>query len=1227
MSYRPDPALLDQLIRDRILVLDGAMGTMLQQLRLTESDFRGEQFRNHPSDLKGNNDILCLTQPEKVAGVYHAYLEAGADIIETNTFNANSFSQADYQTEAHVYEINRAAAEIAVKVAGEFSEKDPLKPRFVAGSMGPTNRSASLSPDVNDPGFRAVTFDMVREAYKEQARGLVDGGVHVLFVETVFDTLNCKAALMGIMDLLEEQPCDVKVAVSGTITDASGRTLSGQTLEAFWISVKHAPLWAIGINCSLGASEMRPYLKTLSGIADLPVICFPNAGLPNAFGEYDQSAQEMRDLISDFVAHGFVNIIGGCCGTTPAHIALLSALAADKKPREIPVVQPLSRFSGLETLEIRPDTNFVNIGERTNVTGSKAFARLIKSEDYSGALTVARNQVEGGAQIIDVNMDEGLLDSEAAMTRFLNMIASEPDIARLPIMIDSSKWSVIEAGLKCTQGKSVVNSLSLKEGEEVFLAHARLVRKYGAAVVVMAFDEAGQAETVERKVTICNRAYDLLVGIGFPPQEIIFDPNIFAIATGILEHNRLAINYIEAVSKIKAACPGALISGGVSNLSFSFRGNDKVREAMHSAFLYHAIREGMDMGIVNAGMVEVYQEIPQDLLVLVEDVIFDRNSESTEALTAYAERVKGNGKVLERDLAWRALPVEERLSHALVKGITEFIESDTEEARQQYDSPLFVIEGPLMAGMNVVGELFGSGKMFLPQVVKSARVMKLAVSYLTPFLEAEKTAVRTNGRILMATVKGDVHDIGKNIVGVVLGCNNYEIIDLGVMVPANRILDAAREHQVDVIGLSGLITPSLDEMVNVASEMERLGLTLPLLIGGATTSRTHTAVKIAPAYSGATVYVPDASHCVGVVSQLLSSQTDRRQSFLTGIEESYAEIRETHLSKNSHKEYIPIEEARRRPFRIAWDQYRPVVPGQTGIQVFREMDLSILRNYIDWTPFFLSWQLSGRYPAIFDDAVVGAEAKRLFASAEELLDRIISEQWIVANGVVGLFPANSRQDDVVLYADRERSRILGDVHFLRQQRKKAPGQAQYCLADFVAPIDSGVEDYFGMFAVTAGLGIDAHVRQFEAAHDDFQAILLKSLADRLAEAFAEYLHEYVRKTLWGYAHNEQLTNEHLIDEAYQGIRPAPGYPACPDHTEKRTIWSLLSVEEHTGMHLTESLAMHPAASVSGYYIGHPQSRYFGLGKVLEDQLRDYAGRKQMDLSEMRKWLNPNLLDG
>jgi 5-methyltetrahydrofolate--homocysteine methyltransferase len=1083
-----------------------------------------------------------------------------------------------------------------------------------------------MSPDVNDPSYRAVTFDTVKAAYKAQAQGLIDGGAHLLFVETVFDTLNCKAALMSIMEILEEAPADIRIAVSGTVTDASGRTLSGQTLEGFWTSVQHAPLWAIGLNCSLGASEIRPYLKTLSKIAGLPVICFPNAGLPNPFGEYDQTPDEMRALFSEFIDSGFVNIVGGCCGTTPEHIQALALAVEGKAPRPLPMVNPRPMFSGLEVLEVRPETNFINIGERTNVTGSKRFSKMILAGDYAGALVVARQQVEGGAQIIDVNMDEGMLDSEHAMTQFLNLIASEPDISRLPIMIDSSRWSVIEAGLKCAQGKSIVNSLSLKEGEDVFLAQARKVKMYGAAVVVMAFDEQGQAESVERKVDICKRAFRLLTQMaGFRPTDIIFDPNIFAIATGLSEHNRLAINYLDAIKAIKSSCPGVLISGGVSNLSFSFRGNNPVREAMHSSFLYHAVQAGMDMGILNAGMTEVYEEIPKDLLALVEDVIFDRSEHATEKLTDYAERVRGNGKVLQRDLAWRELPVDERLSHALVKGITEFIEVDTEEARIAYNSPLRVIEEPLMNGMNIVGDLFGTGKMFLPQVVKSARVMKMSVSYLTPFLEAEKAVVRTNGKVLMATVKGDVHDIGKNIVGVVLACNNYEIIDLGVMVPANKILAAAQEHQVDVIGLSGLITPSLDEMVGVATEMERLGLHFPLLIGGATTSKTHTAVKIAPCYSGTTIHVPDASHSVGVVSTLLSEDTSRSEKYRNEIISAYEKVRSDYAARSASKEYVPLDFARSHGVDIVWSDGSPSTPAHPGVHLFNEVSIAALRPYIDWTPFFSSWQLAGKYPDILKDPIVGKEATSLFESAQEMLDEIAKDSWLKPSGITGIFPANRVGDDVAVYTDASRATEACRFHFLRQQRKKAPGKPYYCLADFVAPYEAGC-DWIGAFAVTAGHGIETHIDRFQEVFDDYRVILLKAIADRLAEAFAEYLHEQVRQDLWGYGKDEGLTNSELIAEKYTGIRPAPGYPACPDHTEKWILWDLLDVENKTGISLTESLAMYPTSAVSGFYFGHPESHYFGLGSILQDQLEDYAVRKNMPKDEIAAWLRQNLAD-
>jgi 5-methyltetrahydrofolate--homocysteine methyltransferase len=1220
---------LDKLIKEKILVLDGAMGTMIQRYNLTEKDFRGKQFENHTIDLKGNNDILSLTKPDVIQEIHETYLEAGADIIETNTFNANPISQADYQTEALVYEMNLASARIASAAAKKYNALTPSKPRFVAGALGPTNRTASLSPDVNKPGFRAVSFDELKDAYKVQALGLVDGGVDILLIETVFDTLNCKAALFGIEELLEETGKKTKIIISGTITDASGRTLSGQTIEAFWISVKHGKLFAVGLNCALGAREIRPYLASLSKIADLPVIIYPNAGLPNEFGGYDQTAAEMRALIEEFVSSGFVNIVGGCCGTTPDHIRAMAAAVSGKAPRRIPPPAVFTQFSGLEPLTLRPDSNFVNIGERTNITGSRKFARLIKSDAYTEALDVARQQVEGGAQIIDVNMDEGLLDSQGAMTRFLHLIASEPDIARLPIMIDSSKFDVIESGLKCTQGKSIVNSISLKEGEEEFIRQAKLVKRYGAAVIVMAFDESGQAETIERKVSICQRAFSILTErVGFSPEDIIFDPNIFAIATGIREHNEYAVNYIDATRMIKALHPAVKVSGGVSNVSFSFRGNNKVREAMHAAFLYHAIQAGMDMGIVNAGMIEVYEEVEPELLKLVEDVLFNRNDEATSALTDYAEKVKGDGLVRVKDERWRQWELKDRLSHALVKGIVDYIEQDTEEARLQAEKSIHVIEGQLMDGMNIVGELFGAGKMFLPQVVKSARVMKKAVAYLTPFIEAEKEEGinYSKGKILLATVKGDVHDIGKNIVGVVLGCNNYEIIDLGVMVPAQRILSVAKEKQVDIIGLSGLITPSLDEMVFVASEMERMSMKTPLLIGGATTSKTHTAVKIDPAYSGPVIHVLDASKSVGVASVLLSEEKEKKCQFVTNTKTEYSSVRSARAAGAGRKKYIPLDEARENKYKIDWGRYVAPVPVKPGIRVFDEYPIKELRDYIDWTPFFSSWQLKGKFPSIFEDEIIGHEAKKLWDEAQILLNRLIKEEWLVAKGVIGLFPANSTGDDIEVYSDEGRDMVIARLHNLRQQRKKAAGKQHFCLSDFVAPKSSGVRDYIGGFAVTTGHGIEKWVRQFEEMHDDYHAILLKALADRLAEAFAELLHHKVRVEYWGYSPNEKLEKEELIQEKYQGIRPAPGYPACPDHTEKKIIWDWLNVEQHTGISLTESLAMYPASSVSGLYFSHPKSKYFGLGAILEDQVGDYSKRKQMTIQEVRKWLAPNIVE-
>jgi len=1215
---------LQQAVKHRILIIDGAMGTMIQQYKLEESDFRGTRFKQHPSDLKGNNDLLCITRPDVIEAIHTAYLEAGADILETNTFNSTSVSQADYGLEALAYELNLEAARIARRSADRFTMTTPDKPRFVAGTLGPLNKTLSLSPDVNNPGYRALTFDEAKNAYAEQVRGLIDGGVHILLVETIFDTLNCKAALFAIDEVCEEKNRRLPLMISGTITDASGRTLSGQTVEAFWISVKHARPFSVGLNCALGAEEMRPHLEALSSMAPCYISAYPNAGLPNEFGEYDQSPHDMCTFVEDFAASGLVNIAGGCCGTTPEHIRHIVQHLKGKTPRVPPAPLPYAMYSGMEPLIVRENTNFINIGERTNVTGSSKFAQLIKSGNFNEALTVARQQVDGGAQIIDVNMDEGLLDSEKVMVDFLNMMAAEPDIAKLPVMVDSSKFSVIEAGLKCLQGKSIVNSISMKEGEEAFIHQAKLCRRYGAAVVVMAFDELGQADTTERKVSICQRAYKILTEqVGFDPTDIIFDPNIFAVATGIEEHNNYAINFIEATRQIKATCPGVKISGGVSNLSFSFRGNNKVREAMHAAFLYHAIQAGMDMGIVNAGMIEVYEEIPKDLLARIEDVIFNRNNNATEELVRYAENLRDSGgRQLQEDLAWRDAPVETRLTHALVKGIDKFVEQDTEEARLKYPRPLHVIEGPLMDGMNVVGDLFGAGKMFLPQVVKSARVMKKSVAYLTPFIEDEKGEGkrRTNGKILLATVKGDVHDIGKNIVGVVLGCNNYEVVDLGVMVSADKILKAAIEHNVDVVGLSGLITPSLDEMVHVAREMQRLNIKLPLLIGGATTSKTHTAVKIEPQYHNApVVHVLDASRSVAVVSSLLTENTADREAFVKATKDELDRIRTARAGRQAGKQFLGLQQARENRFKIDWDNYTPPQPVFSGVKTFEDYPLEILLPYIDWTPFFQSWQLAGKYPAILEDSVVGVEAKKLLIDAKSMLRRIIDEKWLTARAVFGIFPAQTVGfDDVEIF--NEQHNLVAIAHHLRQQVLKAPGQPNYCLSDYVSPKGG---DHIGAFAVTAGIGIEKWVKHFEEQHDDYQAILLKALADRLAEALAEHLHELVRTEFWAYASGENLSNEDMIDENYLGIRPAPGYPACPEHTEKRTLWNLLQPDK-LGIDLTESFAMYPAAAVSGWYFSHPDARYFGLGQIGRDQVEDYARRKGMSAGEAEKWLAPVL---
>ena len=1220
-------ATIKSLLKDRILILDGAMGTMIQRHKLQEEDYRGERFKDFPHFLQGNNDLLSLTQPEIILDIHRTYLNSGADIIETNTFNSTTISQADYKMEFLVHELNVASAKLARQAADEFTAKNPEKPRFVAGSIGPTNRTASLSPDVNDPGFRAVSFDDLVEAYTQQIDGLVEGGVDILLIETIFDTLNAKAAIYAIDAYMEAKGLAIPVMISGTITDQSGRTLSGQTTEAFWISVSHCPnLLSIGLNCALGAAQMRPFIQELARVATVPVSAHPNAGLPNAFGEYDESAVQTGKIIWDFCKSEFLNIVGGCCGTTPAHIEEIAKVAAGFKPRTIPKHAPYMRLSGLEPLIVRPDSNFMNVGERTNVTGSAKFARLIKEENYEEAISVAVDQVEGGAQIIDINFDEGMLDSEAAMKKYVNLISAEPDIAKLPFMIDSSKWSVIKEGLKCLQGKGVVNSISLKEGEENFKAQAREILRFGAAVIVMAFDENGQADSFERKVAICQRAYDILTKeVGFPPQDIIFDPNILTIGTGIEEHNNYGLDFIKATEWIKKNLPHAKVSGGVSNLSFSFRGNNHVREAIHSAFLYHAIAKGMDMGIVNAGMIEVYEEIDKTLLELVEDLLFNRREDATERLIDFAEKIKGGDKKEAEVQEWRNGSVEERLRTALVKGIVEFVVEDTEEARQKYDYPLEVIEGPLMDGMNVVGDLFGAGKMFLPQVVKSARVMKKAVAHLIPFIEEEKKLSGNSGpagRVLMATVKGDVHDIGKNIVGVVLACNNFEIIDMGVMVPATQILDKAIEVGADVIGLSGLITPSLDEMVFVASEMERRGMKLPLLIGGATTSRIHTAVRIAPAYSGGVIHVLDASRAVPVVQNLVTDE--HRSAALAAVANEYDKLRADHAGRKSDKRYVSLENARQNKAKIDWENYEIPKPKQVGITVLNDFPLAELVPFIDWTPFFQTWELHGKFPAILTDPVVGAEASKLYDDAIAMLTDIVQHKRLQANGVVGIFPAKGLGNDDIQLFDPESGEELTQFHFLRQQTEKATGSANYCLADFIAPKESGKTDYFGGFAVTAGIGLEKMVAEFDANLDDYNSIMAKAIADRLAEAFAECLHQKVRKEIWGYAADEALPNEELIKEKYQGIRPAPGYPACPDHTEKRLLFDLLDAESNTGITLTESMAMWPAAAVSGFYFSHPESRYFNVSKIGEDQISEYANRKGLSKAEVERWLGQNL---
>lgn len=1215
---------LKQQLAQRIMVLDGGMGTMIQSYKLEEEDYRGSRFADWPCDLKGNNDLLVLSKPAVIREIHDAYLAAGADILETNTFNATSIAMSDYQMERLSAEINFEAARLARACADAWTAKTPDRPRYVAGVLGPTNRTCSISPDVNDPAYRNVTFNQLVEAYRESTRALVEGGSDIIMIETVFDTLNAKAAVYAVQTEMEALGVALPLMISGTITDASGRTLSGQTTEAFYNSLRHAEPLSFGLNCALGPDELRQYVAELSRIAEGYVTAHPNAGLPNAFGEYDLDAELMAQQIGEWATAGFLNIIGGCCGTTPQHIAAMVAAVEGVAPRQLPTIPVACRLSGLEPLNITAESLFVNVGERTNVTGSAKFKRLIKEEKYNEALEVALQQVQSGAQIIDINMDEGMLDAEAAMVRFLNLIAGEPDIARVPIMIDSSKWEVIEKGLQCIQGKGIVNSISMKEGEAAFIHHARQVRRYGAAMVVMAFDEVGQADTRARKIEICRRAYRILTEqVGFPPEDIIFDPNIFAVATGIDEHNNYAMDFIGACEDIKRELPHAMISGGVSNVSFSFRGNDPVREAIHAVFLYYAIRKGMDMGIVNAGQLAIYDDLPAELREAVEDVILNRRDDGTERLLALAEKYRG-GKSdgsQEKQLAeWRSWDVVKRLEYSLVKGITEFIEQDTEEARQQVPRPIEVIEGPLMSGMNVVGDLFGEGKMFLPQVVKSARVMKQAVAYLEPFIEASKEAGRSNGKIVLATVKGDVHDIGKNIVGVVLQCNNYEIIDLGVMVPGEKILKTAREVNADIIGLSGLITPSLDEMVNMAKEMERQGFTLPLLIGGATTSKAHTAVKIEQHYSGPTVYVQNASRTVGVVSSLLSSTL--KEDFVARTRKEYETVRIQHARKKPRTPPVSLQAARDNATSIDWESYTPPVPHRPGVSQV-EASIETLRNYIDWTPFFMTWSLAGKYPRIMEDEVVGEEAQRLFADANAMLDKLSQQSLLKPRGVVGIFPANRVGDDIHLYSDERRDEILCVSHHLRQQTEKTDF-ANYCLADFVAPKSSGKADYLGAFAVTGGLEEDALAEAYDRQHDDYNKIMVKALADRLAEAFAEYLHERVRKVIWGFAPNENLSNEELIRENYQGIRPAPGYPACPEHTEKAAIWRLLAVEEQTGMKLTESFAMWPGASVSGWYFSHPDSRYFAVAQIQRDQVEDYAARKGMSVMEVERWLAPNL---
>jgi len=1226
MSISDRSALIKAQLEKHILLIDGGMGTMIQDHKFEEADFRGERFKDWKSDLKGNNDLLVLTQPEVIANIHREYLDAGADILETNTFNATTIAMADYAMESISAEINYEAARIARRVADEKTDETPDRPRFVAGVLGPTNRTCSISPDVNDPAFRNVTFDELVVAYIESTKALIKGGSDLILIETIFDTLNAKAAVFAVETVFEELGYKLPVMISGTITDASGRTLSGQTTEAFYNSLRHAEPLTFGLNCALGPDELRQYVQEMSRISETYVSAHPNAGLPNAFGEYDLEADEMSVHIKEWAESGFLNLVGGCCGTTPAHIKAMADAVAGIKPRELPEIEVACRLSGLEALTIRSSSLFQNVGERTNVTGSARFKRLIKDELYDEALEVALHQVEAGADIIDINMDEAMLDSLFAMKRFLNLCASEPDISRVPIMVDSSKWEILEEGLKCVQGKGIVNSISMKEGVDNFIHQAKLIRRYGFAVIVMAFDEDGQADTRERKYEICKRSYDILVNqVGFPPEDIIFDPNIFAIATGIEEHNNYAVDFIEAVKDIKDNLPHAMISGGVSNVSFSFRGNNPVREAIHAVFLYYCIQNGMDMGIVNAAQLAIYDDIPKELKDAVEDVVLNKHANGTDALLELAEKYRGDGaekadetKVLE----WRSLPVNERIAHALVKGITEFIEEDTEIARQNVDMPIEVIEGPLMDGMNIVGDLFGEGKMFLPQVVKSARVMKQAVAYLNPYIEATKAVGATNGKVVMATVKGDVHDIGKNIVGVILQCNNYEIIDLGVMVPTEKIIKTALEHNADLIGLSGLITPSLDEMVYVAKEMQRQGLTIPLLIGGATTSKAHTAVKIEQNYDQPVVYVSNASRAVGVCQKLLSPK--HKPEFVEKLNLDYDRVRVQHANKRPRSAPIGLTQARANGAKLDWVNYKPTVPNQLGVQVVKNMSINVLRDYIDWTPFFMTWGLAGKYPRILKDEVVGEEATRLFADALAMLDTVEAAGEISASGIVGIFPANRVDDNIEIYSDETRSEILQVSHQLRQQTEKKPPFVNHSLADYIAPKSSGVADYIAAFAVTGGIGEREVAERYKADNDDYNAILVQAICDRLAEAFAEYLHQKTRKEYWGFAANETLDNDDLIREKYQGIRPAPGYPACPEHSEKAVIWDLMNVEQEIGMELTSSYAMYPGAAVSGWIFSHPESRYFAVAGIQQDQVEDYAQRKGWDMLTAERWLGPNI---